>query len=59
MVNYIARDAANRQRKHDARWQRIKEREQPDELRGAPGGIRSGNVTRTRPRASLRSKGHR
>ena len=59
MATATEKDAATRQRKHDEKWRRIKEREQPDELRGAPGGIRSGNVTTRKPRASLRSKGHR
>lgn len=53
------RHDANQAVKHAKKWQRIRDREQPDELKGAPGGIRSGNVTRTKSRASLRSKGHR
>ena len=53
------RYVANKAAMHDNKWRRIKEREQPDENRGAPGGIRSGNVSHTKPRASLRSKGFR
>lgn len=50
---------ANRQIKHDNRRRRFAEMEQADPLRGRSGGIRSGNVARTKPRASLRSRGHR
>ena len=53
------RHTATRAAKHAEKWRRLDEMERSDPLGGATGGIRAGNVSRTKPHARVSSKGHR
>ena len=53
------RHAATKSAKHAEKWRKLDEMERPAPLGGAPGDIRAGNVSRTKPHARVSSKGHR